>query len=101
MAVDPPPLKGQALTLFCLLQKPNVSLKVLPFSDVNAKEELPRTRKAAQASLREIPDDLNAQKWNKNQWFFNDLKIALNALGGLPNVAKGSPMVPQSSQEVA
>ena len=61
-------------------------------SDVNAKEDLPRTPEAAQGPLREIPDDLNAQKCNKNQWFFNDFEMALNALGGLPNVTKGDPM---------
>ena len=55
--------------------------------------------KAAQGPLREIPDDLNAQKCNRNQWFFNDFEMALNALGGGPNVAKGSPMAPPSPPE--
>ena len=50
---------------------------------------------------KEVPDDLNARKCYKNLWFFNDFEMALNALGGLPNVAKGSPMAPQSSREMA
>ena len=89
------------MTLFGRLQKPNVSLEVLPLSDVNAKEDLPRTPEAAQGPLREIPDDLNAQKCNKNQRFFNDFRMALNVLGELPNVAKGAPLAPQSSQDMA
>ena len=94
-AVDPPSPKGQqALTLFGLLQKPNVSLEVLPLSDVNAKEDLPRTPEAAQGPLREIPDDLNAQKCNKNQWFFNDFEMALNALGGAQTSPRGPPWPP-------
>ena len=76
-------------------------LDVLPLSDINAKEDLPRTLEAAQGPLQEIPDDLNAQKWDKHQWFFNNFEIAPNALGGLPNAAKGTPMASQSFQEMA
>ena len=89
------------MTLFGLLQEPKISAEVLPLSDVNADKDPSRTPQGCQGPSREFPDDSNAQKCNKNQWFFNDLEMALNALGGGPNVAKGSPMAPQSSHEVA
>ena len=102
MAVDPPPLKGQqALTLFSLLQKPNVSLEVLPLSDVNAKEDLSRTPQGCPGPPRQVRNNPNAQKCHKKQWFFNDFEMALDALGELPNINKGSRMAPQSSQEMA
>ena len=65
------------------MKTPNISAEVLPLSDVNAKEDLSRTPKGCLGPPREVPDDPNAQKCNKNQWFFNDFEIALNALGGL------------------
>ena len=70
-------------------------------SDVNAKEDLSRTPKGCLGPPREVPDDPKAQKCNKNQWFFNDFEMALNALGEPLSVAKGSPMAPQPSQDVA
>ena len=89
------------MTLFGLLQKTKISAEVLPLSEVDATEDPSRTPRGCPGPIREFPDDLNAQKCNKNQWFFNDFEMALNALGGLPNVAKGSPMAPQSSREMA
>ena len=70
-------------------------------SDINAKENLSRTPQDCPGSPRQVPDDSNAQKCNENQWFFNDFEMALDALGELPNVNKGSPMAPQSSREMA
>ena len=43
---------------------------------------------------KEVPDNLNAQKCNKNQWFFNDFEMALNALGGGAKSRKGVPHGP-------
>ena len=102
MAIDPHPPKGQRpLTLFGLLQKPKISAEVVPLSEVEDDEDLSRTPRGGLGPPREIPDDLNAPKCKKKQWFFNDFEIALDALGELPNVAKGSPMAPQSSREMA
>ena len=39
----------------------------------------------------------NAMKTKKN----HDFEMALDALGKLPNINKGSPMAPQSGQEMA
>ena len=62
-------------------------------SDVNAKEDLSRTPKGCLGPPREVPDDPKAQKCNKNQWFFNDFEMALNALGG-PKRRQGVPLGP-------
>ena len=58
-------------------------------------------QKAAWDPPREVPDDANAQKYNNKQWFFNDFEMALNALWEHPSVAKGLPMDPKSSREIA
>ena len=100
--VDPPPHKGQRpLTLFVFFQKTKISAEVLPLSDVNADTDLSRTPRGCTGPPREFPHDLNAPKCIKKQWFFNDFETALNALGELPNVAKGFPMAPQSVREMA
>ena len=97
--VDPPPPKGQRpLTLIGILKTPNISAEVLPLSDVNAKEDLSRTPKGCLGPPREVPDDPKAQKCNKNQWFFNDFEMALNALGGA-QTSPGGPPWPLSPAE--
>ena len=88
------------MTLFGLLQKPKVYAEVLLLSDVNAKEDLLRTPRGCPRPPNQITDD-NAQKWYEKQWFFNDFEMALDALGELPNIKTGSPMAPQSGQEMA
>ena len=101
-AADPPPLKGQqALTLFGLLQTQNISPEVLALNDVNANKDLSRTPQGCPGPPRQVPDDRNAQKCCKNTWFFNGFEMALDALGELPNVKKGSPMAHQSGQKMA
>ena len=102
MAVDTQPLKGQRpLTLCGLLQKTQISPEVLPLSDVNAKEELSRDPRGCPGAPRQVPDGPNAQKCNENHFFFNDFEMALDALWEHPSVAKGLPMAPQSSREMA
>ena len=94
-AVDPPPPKGQRpLTLCVFLQTPKICTEDFPLSDVNAKEDLSRTPKGCLGPPREVPDDPNAQKCNKNQWFFNDFEMALNALGGAQTSPGGPPWPP-------
>ena len=82
------------MALIGILKTPKISAEVLPLSEVDTDEDLPRTPRGCPGPIREFPDDLNAQKCNKNLWVFNDFEMALNALGGLPNVAKGSPHGP-------
>ena len=98
-AVDPPPPKGQRpLTLCVFLQTPKICTEDFPLSDVNAKEDLSRTPKGCLGPPREVPDDPNAQKCNKNHWFFNDFEMALNALGGA-QTSPGGPPWPLSPAE--
>ena len=69
------------------MQEPNISAEVL-LSDVNANEDLSRTPGSC-LGLR-LGMEIKTS-------FSNDFEGPLNALGGGPNVAKASPMAPQSS----